>query len=586
MTETASPSLAARVRRGALWNVATTLILKLVNILITAVVARILDPQDFGVFAVAVTAFVIVAALGEFGVAACLIRADLDIDAIAPTMVTVSLVTSAAMAGALIVFATPIAAALGSAQAADPVKVMAIPVIVSGLTAVPAAQLTRDFKQDKLFLANAISVIPSTAALLLLAKSGSGAMAFAWSRALGNSVAGGMTFVYARKIYLPGLTRSAMSLLVSFGLPLAGAQFVNYILLNVDYAAVGHLLGPVALGTYVLAFNVASWPSSLLGTMINNVAMPAFSRVRHDADLMRDSIINSLRALSLVVVPMCWAIIVLARPLVLTLYGAKWVASASTLSYLSLYSAISIACLLFTNILSSMGNARVLLLIQLAWLAELIPAMALGVQRDGIIGAAFAHIAVIVPVILPCYLLAMRRTTGVRPNALLKAVLPAVLASSAAALIAKFITTQVSSPLIQLITGLSAFGLVYVIAIAPQVIKLLGREQITNQHAARILYLFDRAIQPASRRFGDSLMTAAGSVKRRAQQAPETEAFPAQPGTRADVEPHPRSAPSNVAPSEWPNPDLGGRWRPSISWKELLEENNARDTQAGSAEAK
>ena len=151
MSETASRPLSARVRRGALWNVASTLILKLVNILITAVVARILDPRDFGVFAVAATAFVIVAAIGEFGVAACLIRADLDIDAIAPTMVTVSLATSTALAGAMVAFATPIAAALGSAHAASPVKVMALPVIISGLTAVPAAQLMRASNRTSYF---------------------------------------------------------------------------------------------------------------------------------------------------------------------------------------------------------------------------------------------------------------------------------------------------------------------------------------------------------------------------------------------------------------------------------------------------
>ena len=36
----------------------------------------------------------------------------------------------------------------------------------------------------------------------------------------------------------------------------------------------------------VLAFNVASWPASLLGAVINNMSMPAFSRVKHDPNLL------------------------------------------------------------------------------------------------------------------------------------------------------------------------------------------------------------------------------------------------------------------------------------------------------------
>src|SRR5271165_4803345 len=339
MTKSDVRPLASRVRRGALWNLATTLVLRLANIGLTAVVARILAPRDFGVFAVALTAFAIVSAIGELGVASCLIRADLDIDSLAPTMATVSLATSAVLAGAMAIFAKPIATALGSAYAAGPVRVMAIAVVLTGIFAVPSAQLVRDFKQDKLFLANIVSFVPSTLLLLVLAKSGNGSMAFAWSRVVGQLAVGIVLIVSVGRNYGPGLRRSALSVLWKFGLPLAGANFVNFILLNVDYALVGRVMGAVALGTYVLAFNVASWPSNLLGTMINNVAMPAFSRVRHDADLLRNAITDGLRGIALIVMPMCAVIMALARPLVLTLYGAKWAASANVLSALTIYSA-------------------------------------------------------------------------------------------------------------------------------------------------------------------------------------------------------------------------------------------------------
>ena len=352
--------------------------------------------------------------IGELGVSACLIRADLDIDSLAPTVATISVLSSAILASAMAVFATPIAAALGSAAAAGPVRVMALAVLLVGVFAVPTSQMVRDFKQDKLFLANVISFVPSTALLIILAKSGSGAMAFAWSRVIGQLVMGCVLIVVAPRYYRPGLARSALSILFRFGIPLAGANFVNYILLNVDYAFVGHLLGAAALGTYVLAFNVASWPSSVLGAVINSVAMPAFSRVKHDPDLLKSSIANSLRGVSLIVLPMCAMMMVLARPLVLTLYGAKWAASANVLAVLSLYGAVSIICLLFANMLAGLGRSKFLMVVQLIWLGTLVPAMALGVHIDGIVGAAYAHIAIILPIVLPSYLLVLRRVTGIR----------------------------------------------------------------------------------------------------------------------------------------------------------------------------
>jgi lipopolysaccharide exporter len=471
----------------------STLLLRLGNLSITAIVARILDPRDFGVFAIALTAYTIISTLGQLGAASCLVRADLDIDAMAPTMVTVSLTTSAILAGAMAVFARHIAIALGSVDGTGPVRIMALVMLLEGVFAVPWAQLTRDFKQDKLFLANVISLVPSTAALLLLAKSGGGATAFAWSRVISTFVSGCVMVVSVPKIYRPGLARSALAILFNFGLPLAGANFVNNMLLNTDYAFIGHLVGAVELGVYVLAFNVASWPAGLLGSMINNVSMPAFSRVKSDPDLLKKAMTRSLRAVSLIAMPMCGLMMALARPLVLVLYGAKWEASAEVLSILSLYGAISIICVLFANMLVSLGKARSMLAVQLIWLGALVPAMALGVHRDGIVGAALAHIAIIAPLVLPSYVFALKRATGIRLAALGKAILPPLLATSAAALAARATASQFVSPLAQLMTGLAAGGLTYALAAAPQGTVLLSQEQTTKLRALRFFRLYDTA---------------------------------------------------------------------------------------------
>ena len=88
--------------------------------------------------------------------------------------------------------------------------------------------------------------------------------------------------------------------------------------------------------------------------------MPAFSRVKHDPDLLKNAMARALRAVSLILMPMCGLMMALARPLVLTLYGAKWAASAEVLSILSLYGAISIICVLFANMLTSLGKAKFL----------------------------------------------------------------------------------------------------------------------------------------------------------------------------------------------------------------------------------
>lgn len=460
-------------------------LLRLANVLTTAVVAHILDPRDFGVYAVALTAFGIVSAIGEFGLGSCLLRADLDIDSLAPTLVTFAVTTNTVQAGAMAVFARPIAAALGSAAAADPIRVLAIAMLVAGISAVPASQLVRDFRQKTIFLANVIGFVPATALLIVLALSGGGAMSFAWSMVAGSAVSAAVMIVSVRRNYPPGFSRSALSVLLKFGLPMGGANIVNYVLLNTDYALVGHLVGAVALGAYVLAFNVASWPSSLLGFMINNVSMPAFSRVRDDPARLKDATGKALRALALAVMPMSALTMALARPLVLTMYGAKWASSVHALSILTAYGAISIICVLFANMLAGLGRARFILLVQLLWLAALVPAIALGVHRNGIVGAAAAHIVVIAPIVLPVYVFGLRKIASVATLA--KAVLPAFLAAVAAGLAAAGMASLVTSPEEKLAVGLAAGGLVYAALVTPQVRLFLSPEQISRLHLRRVL---------------------------------------------------------------------------------------------------
>src|SRR5260370_42652212 len=89
-----SQSLSASVRRGALWVVPSNLLLRLANVGLTAVVAHILSPHDFGVFAVALNAYTIISSFGELGVSSCFIRADPDIDSLAPPLATRSVWSS------------------------------------------------------------------------------------------------------------------------------------------------------------------------------------------------------------------------------------------------------------------------------------------------------------------------------------------------------------------------------------------------------------------------------------------------------------------------------------------------------------
>src|SRR4051812_18218100 len=141
------------------------MLMRFANIATMAVVARLVAPHDLGVFALAVTAYVMIVTFAEFGVSSALARSDLDPDRIAPTITTIALGTSLTLSLAMGVFAEPLAAAAGSADAAGPLRVLSISVALMGIAAVPHAQLQRDLRQDRVFRSVAVGFVAGTIVL-------------------------------------------------------------------------------------------------------------------------------------------------------------------------------------------------------------------------------------------------------------------------------------------------------------------------------------------------------------------------------------------------------------------------------------
>jgi len=428
-----SESLDSRAHRGAVWSGINMLMTKLAGIAVTIVVVRIVSPHDFGVFAAALIVHTIVSSFAELGVASCVARRDLSLDDHAPTVAAISLISGTVFALIVFGFAEPIAAAFGAADAKGPVQVLSICVFLTGFFAVPGAMMTREFRQDRLFIANLVAFVPANGLLILLALDGNGALAFAWSRVAGQLFVGLVIILTPQRFYWPRINRGKLRPILKFGLPLAGANLINYTLLNADFAFISRILGPAVLGIYVLAFNIASWSSSVLGSTINSVAMTAFSESGLEATHLRDRLARWTRLTALVACPIAAMTAVLSTDIVVGLYGEKWAEAGPVLAVLGIYGAMFTTSLLLSNLLVARGQSWRVLLVQAGWLAALVPGLWLGVSQFGVLGAAWVHVGVIACLVLPLYLWMLRSAVEDLPGLLFRAAAGPLLAAIAAA---------------------------------------------------------------------------------------------------------------------------------------------------------
>ena len=177
---------------------------------------------------------------------------------------------------------------------------------------------------------------------------------------------------------IPGWDRDVAKHLMSFGLPLAGSSLLLFAMLNADYLIVGRLSGTVALGLYTLAFNLSSWPSSILTGTMRRVSVPAFSALRSDPAKLERSFATGLRNLAVLTIPLTVGLAVLAVPLVAFLYPSRYRPAASALAFLAILGGIRV--LLDFALRPFRGPREVTnpLVLQCLWGVVLIPALIIG----------------------------------------------------------------------------------------------------------------------------------------------------------------------------------------------------------------
>src|SRR5215211_7934981 len=106
-----------RVGRGLGWSTTSNLVGRIGSFAMSLIMARLIAPEQFGVFAVALTTWSILGTLAEFGLGTDLVLAR-DFSGRAPTVASVGLITSGLIALSMAIGAGPIAAAFDSPESA------------------------------------------------------------------------------------------------------------------------------------------------------------------------------------------------------------------------------------------------------------------------------------------------------------------------------------------------------------------------------------------------------------------------------------------------------------------------------------
>ncbi len=403
--------LGAMVKRGLKWAFAGAFAVRFGTFLTGLILARILSPRDFGVYAVAFVALLITASVNDIGIEATLVRWPHDLDELAPTATTIVMAFSAALFVAFWFAAPAFARAFNTPDGVGVIRLMSVGLIISGVFTVNSAMTNRTLRVHIRSSGEIAATVVCLCTTLALAKAGFGAYSLAWGNIGGNLVVGMVLLIWAPMRYRPGFHLPTARVLLRHGLPLACAGLIFVAMLNTDNVVVGHFLGPVELGFYALAWNVSSWPVVIFSGAVSMVSLSGFAKLQHDRNELSRAFAKSVGAVVAITLPFCVLLAALSVPMIHVLYGQKWSHSATALMFLAVLAAMRVTTIITTEVLVAIGRGRTVLGLQSLWLAVLIPTLIIGAHLGGIAGVGLGHVIVAGAIVLPTFAWALHRNS-------------------------------------------------------------------------------------------------------------------------------------------------------------------------------
>lgn len=376
---------------GVAWNAATFGLSKLVVLVTTIILARLLEPADFGLLGIGLVVIGYLDFVNDFGVSAAVIQHDGDPDHTADVAFWINLALGVTLAAVGFAVAPFVADFFDEPEATSVVRVLSLSFPITSLGAIHEARLRRELRFGSRVLPEFSKGVAKGAVSITLALLGFGVWSLVWGQLAGAFVAAvGYWIVSAwtpRLRFDGAVTRE----LLGFGSQMTLVGLLGGLHKNIDYLIVGRALGTRALGLYTMAFRL---PQLLIESVVDvtgQVAFPAFARVRRDAARLRSGLRRMLGTVGLVITPLGIGLALTADPFVRIFYGDRWVDAIPVMQLLALYMLVQSLSKTCGDVYKAMGRPGILNRLAIVKLAITVPLLIIAAQ-DGIVAVAAAQL--------------------------------------------------------------------------------------------------------------------------------------------------------------------------------------------------
>jgi len=388
---------------GVSWMTSFRIFTRLISFLRTLLLARLLDPNQFGLFGIVTLILTFLDMFTETGVEIFLIQQKDGLQKYLNTSWIISILQGILTSAIMLTLALPIGQFFRSSSVIPLIIFASVIPFIRGFINPAEIILQKELRFNSEFLYRSLVFFADSLTSILLVIFTHSVYGLLWGLCAGALLELILSFVVIKPLPKLEFALKQAKEILHKGKWVTLFGISNYFAQQGDNIAVGKILGTGALGIYEMAYKLALLPVSEITDVVSKTTFPVFSKIERDRKRLKKAFLKVTFAITLSCILICSVVFIFPKEIVVILLGKKWMQVSYLLPVLVIYGGLRAIFGSFSSLFLAVGQQKFVAHMTMARATGLVITILPFIYTFGPIGAAYSalfSVVIEIPVII------------------------------------------------------------------------------------------------------------------------------------------------------------------------------------------
>lgn len=320
-------SLGHRAAKGAIWATIDRFGYMGIQFVVNIILARLLIPSDFGAIGMLTIFLAVSQTLLDGGFGSALIQKKKPTQEDYSTIFFWNIVFSILLYIIIFILAPLIGKFYSMPILSKILRVIGLNLIITSVLAIQTTRLRKELAFQTIAITNLSALIIGASIAIVMALSNCGVWSIVGMQLSQSTMAIILLWITTRWHPSYYFSKKTLKELFSFGGFIMAANILQTISQNLQGIIIGKRFSANQMGYFSQAYKLEQVISYSIPQVIVQVMYPVYSSVQDEKERLNNMVLLSLRVVAFVIFPLLIFLILISEPLIIFLYGEKWLKS-------------------------------------------------------------------------------------------------------------------------------------------------------------------------------------------------------------------------------------------------------------------